>query len=127
MGDGTWTIPYEIEALPLVDDRNTQGTTTSVVDKYSCSAANEGGPEIVYRLKLDSQKNLRIRVIDDSATDIDVHFMSDPGGANTCLGRNDKVLDVTAGPGTFLISADTYVDTSGNKLPGPYLLTVLEM
>jgi len=127
VGEGTWASPYEIDALPFVDDRNTQGTTTSEVDKYSCSAANEGGPEIVYRLKLDSQKNLRIRVVDAGATDIDVHFLSDPGGANTCLARSDKVLDVTAGPGTFWISADTYVDASGNTLTGPYLLTVLEM
>lgn len=81
----------------------------------------------MYRLQLDSQKNLRIRVVDDAATDIDVHFLSDPGGASSCLGRNDKVLDITAGPGTFWISADTYVDTSGNILTGSYLLTVLEM
>ncbi|HRI69384.1 MAG TPA: SGNH/GDSL hydrolase family protein [Polyangium sp.] len=127
VGEGTWASPYEIDALPFVDDRNTQGTTTSEVDKYSCSMANEGGPEIVYRLKLETPKNLRIRVVDDAATDIDVHFLSDPGGANTCLTRSDKVLDVTAGPGTYWISADTYVDAAGTTLTGPYLLTVLEM
>jgi hypothetical protein len=97
-----------------------------MANKYSCSMANEGGPEIVYRLKLDSTKNLRIRVVDDGKVDIDVHFMSDPGGVDYCLGRNDQVLDVTAGPGTYWISADTYVDASGTALAGPYLLTVLE-
>lgn len=126
-GEGTWQSPYEIDALPFVDNRDTQGVATSVADKYSCSTANESGPEIVYRLKLATQKNLRIRVIDDGAVDIDVQFMKDPGGADNCLGRNDKVLDVTAGPGTFWISADTFVDASGKKLAGPYLLTIVEL
>ena len=88
--------------------------------------ANEGGPEIVYRLVLDAPKNLRLRVIDGTNVDIDVHFMSDPGGADACIARSDKVLDVMAGPGTYWISADTYVDASMKVLEGAYLLTILE-
>lgn len=126
IGEGSWQSPYEIDALPFVDDRDTSMVTTSVVNKYSCSMANEGGPEVVYRLKLDSMKKLRIRVVDDSMADIDVQFMEDPGGADHCLSRNDKVLDVTAGPGTYWISADTFVDAAGKALAGPYLLTVVE-
>ena len=127
VGQGTWSSPYEIDALPFVDNRDTTMSPTSVADKYSCSAANEKGPEIVYRLKLDAPKNLRIRVIDAGTVDIDVHFMKDPGGADQCLGRSDKMLDITAGPGTFWISADTFVNASNEVLAGPYLLTVLEM
>jgi hypothetical protein len=126
LGEGTWQSPYEIDALPFVDDRDTSIVKTSVANQYSCSMANEGGPEVVYRLKLDAPKNLRIRVIDAGTVDIDVHFMGDPGGADQCIARSDKVLDVTAGPGTFWISADTYVDAAGKVLAGPYLLTVME-
>ncbi len=125
-GEGTWQAPYEIDALPFVDNRDTTGVQTSVANKYSCSMANESGPEIVYRLKLETTKNLRIRVIDDQNGDIDVQFMADPGGADNCLARGDKVLDVTAAPGTYWISADTFVDAAMNALPGTYLLTVVE-
>lgn len=127
VGDGTWESPFEVDALPFVDDRDTTTSQTSVAGTYSCSAANEKGPEFVYRLQLDAPKNLRIRVIDKGSVDIDVHFMKDPGGAAQCLGRSDKVLDVTAGPGTFWISADTFVNSSNEVLAGPYLLTVIEM
>ncbi len=126
LGEGTWQSPHEIDALPFVDDRDTSMAKTSVASKYSCSMANEGGPEVVYRLKLDSPKQLRIRVIDDGMVDIDVHFMGDPGGAEQCIARSDKVLDVTAGPGTYWISADTFVDAAGKALMGPYLLTIVE-
>lgn len=37
---------------------------------------------------------------------VDGQLMSDPGGDH-CLGRADKVLDVSAGPATYWISADT--------------------
>jgi hypothetical protein len=50
--------------------------------------------------------------------------MADPGGPDHCLARADKVLDVTAGPGTYWIAVDTYV-ASGASRPGPYLFTVL--
>lgn len=127
VGEGTWEKPFEIDALPFVDNRDTMQSQTSVAGTYSCSAANEKGPEIVYRLQLDTPKNLRIRVIDAGTVDIDVHFMKDPGGADQCLSRSDKVLDVMAGPGTYWISADTFVNAAGEVLAGPYLLTVLEM
>jgi len=125
-GEGTWEKPFEIDSLPFVDDRDTSKSQTSIADQYACSTANEGGAEFVYRLTLDAPKNLRIRVFDDANADIDVHFMSDPGGAENCTNRADKVLDVSAGPGTYWISADTYVDATG-PLPGPYLFTVVEL
>lgn len=93
---------------------------------YSCSPVDEGGSEVVYRLVLTEPKNLRIRVFDGAGVDIDVHFLEDPGGAGACVARADKVLDVSAGPGTYWISADTYVSASG-PLPGPYLLTVVAL
>jgi hypothetical protein len=125
-GKGTWEDPLRIDALPFVDDRDTTKSETSVVDQYgSCSMANEGGPEVVYRLELASAKKLRIRVFDGAGVDIDVQFMQEPGGKDHCIARADRILDVDAGPGTFFLSADTFVDAQG-ALPGPYLITVVE-
>ncbi|MDI3289744.1 SGNH/GDSL hydrolase family protein [Polyangium sp. 15x6] len=123
-GEGTWESPFEIDALPFVDDRDTAASKISVANQYSCSPVDEGGSEVVYRLTLTEPTNLRIRVFDAAGVDIDVHFMEDPGGAALCVSRADKVLDVNAGPGTYWISADTYVSASG-PLPGPYLFTVV--
>jgi len=123
-GEGSWASPFEIDALPFVDDRDTTASKTSVANQYSCSPVDEGGAEVVYRLVLKAPTKLRIRVFDAADVDIDVHFMEDPGGAELCVARADKVLDVSAGPGTYWISADSYVSASG-PLPGPYLLTVV--
>ncbi|MDI1450494.1 SGNH/GDSL hydrolase family protein [Polyangium sp. 6x1] len=123
-GEGSWESPFEIDALPFVDDRDTTASKTSVANEYACSPVDEGGAEVVYRINLKEPTNLRIRVFDAAGVDIDVHFMDDPGGAAACVARADKVLDVSAGPGTYWISADTYVSASG-PLPGPYLLTVV--
>ena len=116
--------PFGIDALPFVDDRDTSLSVTSSAKMYSCASADESGPEVVYRLKLSEPTDLRIRVFDDANTDIDIQFMADPGGAAHCLARADKVLDVTAGPGTYWISADTYAG-SGKSATGAYLLTVV--
>lgn len=124
VGAGTWEQPFGIDALPFVDDRDTSLSVSSSAKVYSCASADESGPEVVYRLKLSEATDLRIRVFDDANADIDIQFMADPGGADHCLARADKVLDVTAGPGTFWISADTYAG-GGMAKGGSYLLTVV--
>jgi GDSL-like Lipase/Acylhydrolase family len=124
VGAGTWEQPLLIDVLPFVDDRDTSRSVTSSAKQYSCTSADEGGPEVVYRLQLSAPTDLRIRVFDDASADIDLQFMADPGGPAHCLSRADKVLDVTAGPGTYWLAADTYAG-GGMAKGGPYLLTVV--
>jgi hypothetical protein len=125
-GEGSWTSPFEIDALPFADDRDTSLSNVSEASVYSCAPTDEGGPEVVYRLTLTQPESLRIRVLDGAGADVDVHFMADPGGAEHCTARADKVLDVQAGPGTYWISADTYV-ASGKPAAGAYLFTIVRL
>jgi hypothetical protein len=125
-GEGSWQSPFEIDSLPFVDDRDTTKSNVSVANVYSCSAADESGPEVVYRLSLSKLTQFRIHVLDGAGVDVDVHLMNDPGGADQCIARADKQLDASLGPGTYWISVDTYV-SAGNPQPGPYLLTVTEL
>jgi hypothetical protein len=125
-GEGTWKSPFEIESLPFVDDKDTSASAVSEANIYSCAAADEGGPEVVYRLTLTETTTLRARVFDGDGADVDLHFMADPGGAANCIERADKVLEVTASPGTYWLSVDTYV-ASGQPQPGAYRLTVVAL
>lgn len=122
-GAGTWENPREIDALPFVDDGDTSKSTTAVAQVYGCSTADEGGPEIVYRLSLSAPTKLSVRVFDGDGVDVDIHALSAPS-ADACLARNDKRVEITAGPGDLYLSVDTYV-SNGAAQAGAYRLTVV--
>jgi hypothetical protein len=122
-GAGTWSDPRVIDALPFVDSGDTSASTTSEVGVYGCSAANEGGPEIVYRLPLTAPTKLSIRVFDGEGVDVDIHALSAPS-ADACLARHDSRVVLTAGPGDLYLSVDSFV-TGGAAQAGPFRLTVV--
>jgi len=124
-GKGTWDAPYAIDALPFVDDRDTLKVETRTADKYSCSSADEGGPEIVYTLTLTAPTHLRARVYCDDGVDVDLHWLTGTT-ADTCSMRADKTIDLTAGPGTFRLVADTFV-SGGKELRGAYRMTIVAL
>lgn len=122
-GGGTWSDPRVIDALPFVDTGDTSASTTSEVGVYGCSAANEGGPEIVYRLSLTAPTKLSVRVFDGEGVDVDIHALSAPS-ADACLARHDSRVVLTAGPGDLYLSVDSFV-TGGAAQAGPFRLTVV--
>jgi hypothetical protein len=124
-GSGTFNDPFVMDALPFVDAADTTTSTSAVADVYSCAPQNEGGPEIVYRVDVSQAATLRARVFVDAGVDIDLHWLSAPD-KNACLVRADKVADLAAQPGTYWLSADTYV-SAGIPKPGAYRLTVVAL
>jgi hypothetical protein len=122
-GAGTWQDPWVVDALPFVDHGDTKKSTTSVVQEYGCSTANEGGPEVVYRLTLEKATKLSVRVFDGDGVDVDIHALSGPSGAS-CLARNDRRVLIEAGPGDLYLSVDSFV-SQGSAQAGAYRLTVV--
>jgi hypothetical protein len=122
-GSGTWADPKVIDALPFVDVGDTSASITKEVDVYSCAAANEGGPEVVYRLTLAAPTKLSVRVFDGEGVDVDIHALAAPSGG-ACLARHDSRVVLTAGPGDLYLSVDTYV-SQGAPQAGPFRLTVV--
>ena len=62
-------------------------------------------------------------LLDRDGVDVDLHLLSASDGAS-CLARNDRALQMTLDPGSYLITADTFV-TSASEQAGDYLLVVL--
>jgi hypothetical protein len=122
-GAGTFANPRIIDVLPFVDSDDTSTSTSSTANVYSCGTQNEGGPEIVYKLELSAPTRLRARVYCDDGVDVDLHWL-DAASPTSCLTRNDKTIEVTAGPGTFWLAADTFV-SAGTPKPGKYRLTIV--
>lgn len=124
-GAGTLADPFLIPSLPFVDFRDTRAGATNRVSTWSgCSAANEGGPEFLYRFTLTQATNLRAIVVSLGAADIDVHVVDSTGSAAGCIARADRVVTAALAPGTYHLALDTYV-SAGTALSGEYLVVVL--
>jgi len=124
-GSGTFDDPRVIDALPFVDDGDTTASKSSAANVYACGAQDESGPEIVYQVVLGAPTNLRARVFADEGADIDVHWLDAPDPTR-CTARADKTFDVSAGPGTFYLVADTFV-SGGVPQAGGYRLSLVQL
>ncbi|MCU0702303.1 MAG: SGNH/GDSL hydrolase family protein [Myxococcaceae bacterium] len=123
-GTGTALEPFLIDSVPFVDVRDTRRDGARGIDRYdACSAANEGGPEVLYRLDVTTTQTLRVVVVALGTADLDVHVLRGAVAASACVARNDKVLRVTVTPGTWYLSVDTYV-SAGTERAGEYALLV---
>ncbi len=125
-GTGTSDDPWVITELPFVDTRDTEVDGESVVDGYSCSSANESGPEIWYRLEIEQSTEIRAIVLDMDGVDIDVHLAEATDGSD-CLARDDRSFDIQLAPGTYHLSLDTFVSGSGTAQSGEFTLAVIEI
>lgn len=121
-GSGTLADPIVVDGLPFSHAGDTTDAP-STLDAYPCGTADEGGPEVVYRLSLPAPARLSIRVFDDAATDVDLHFLTsaDP---TSCTARADRALTVDAPAGTSFLVVDTF-RKSGVPQPGRYRLTIV--
>jgi len=127
-GDGSTTAPFEVDALPFTELRDTRSATTRAVNRYDgCqSQADESGPEHIFRLVLDAPRTVRAVVVDGDSVDVDLHLMVDPGDPATCLQRNDREIEADLGEGVWYIVVDTYVVDGGPPQAGEYALVVFE-
>lgn len=124
-GAGTIAAPFVARSFPFTDLRSTATEGTSGWPSYpACSAADEGGPEVLYRVEVPRAGRLRAFVFDRGTVDVDVHVLSaaDPAA---CLARNDVEAAIDAAPGTYWVAVDSYVDGSGAARSGEFLLVIL--
>ena len=123
--------PFEIVALPFGDARDTSESSSFELDVYAgCSSgADESGPEVVYRLELAEPRAIRAFVLDRAGVDVDIQLLAiDPllgVGEDTCLERDDTLVQTTLAAGSYAIVVDTYV-AGGIEQAGPYTLVVHE-
>lgn len=112
----------EVTSFPFVDTGDTTLEGSDVWDGYSCSSADESGPEVVYVVDVEEVGLLGVRVVDGDGVDIDVHVL-DAADADACLGRHDSALSTLVGPGRHYVVADTYV-AGGEDKAGEYTITI---
>ena len=84
-GQGTITAPFVITDTVFADVRSTLQATNHGLDVYDCSAANESGPEFVYRLEVQETKRLRAVVLTRGDVDVDLHLLGKSAVSYTTL------------------------------------------
>ncbi|MBN1946228.1 MAG: hypothetical protein JW797_11165 [Bradymonadales bacterium] len=126
-GTGTWEEPFVIDRFPFSDSRDTSLVDQAEVDAYSCAPTiNESGAEVVYRLVLPSAGVLSVSVGDGSEQeiDVDIHLLSGPD-PDACLVRHHyRFYHVVWPEEDLYLVVDTWVDSEGTALAGPYTLEV---
>jgi len=127
-GDGSPTFPFEIPTLPFTHLADTSVSPHSNLDIYdSCSDADESGPELLYRLELDAPTPIRVIVMDrGTAIDVDIHVLSEPASEDNCLERGHHMVEGTLESGSYILSVDSWVNSSGVVKSGEYMLVVVE-
>jgi len=125
-GDGTSADPIAIDALPFNHAADTSGSAQRELDVYDgCAAgADEGGPEIIYRLELAEPTTVHLVVIDDDAVDVDLHLLRGDTTTAACVERNDREIRRTLEAGTWFIAVDSYV-AAGAEQAGAYFLAAV--
>ncbi len=125
VGDGTLEDPLRIDAFPFAHAGDTSRAGTRSIDAYPpCDDADESGPEIRYRVELETPTALRVLVLDRPEVDVDVHILEAGGDGETCLARGDRRIEGELPAGTWDIVVDTWSE-GGETFEGEYLLVVL--
>jgi hypothetical protein len=121
-GSGTASDPFVVDALPYTAYDDTAAAPTSAVDAWTgCSASDQSGPELYYRLELDAPARIRVRVADGAEVDVDLNVISAGGEPIDCVAQHDRDLVVDLPQGQSLVVIDT---ADGVAQAGPFLLTI---
>jgi hypothetical protein len=110
-----------VDTFPATFQGDTTGAPRDNFDRYSCSSANESGPEHVYEVRVIERGMLTVEVDDDGNTDIDLHILRTLD-EDDCVTRDDERVRATLEPGTYYVVADTYVTSAGTVRDGAYTL-----
>ena len=112
--------------LPFTDLGTTTPSPHDALDTYpGCNAAqDESGPERIYRLVLDRPQVVRAWVFDQGDVDIDLHLLSDPHDADSCISRAHREITAPLEAGTWYFVLDSFV-SGGRARAGEYLFVVL--
>ncbi len=126
VGDGTTGDPFTIDGLPFTHSSDTAAAGQRDFDVYDgcASDADESGPELIYRLDLETATALHLVVVDSGDVDVDLHLLRGEPNTAQCVERNDREIRRTLEPGTWFLIVDSYVAGGGEK-GGPYLLAAV--
>lgn len=130
---GTAANPIEVALEPdavnpgwyiFVHSDDTRDSPSDMFDQCAADWDNwEAGPEVIYRLELDSPGRLAVSVEDDVA-DIDVHVYEALNEVD-CVARAHESLEVDVDCGEYFIVADSWSGTAGGTpQSGTYTLTI---
>lgn len=122
-GTGTLADPFCIPAAAhtvFTDRRTTADSSSSVIDTYPPSAADESGPEYFYKFHVGEPMRFtaEVKAPEPSGVDVDVHLLSALSPQKLVV-RDDKVVYATLQPGDYFLSLDSY-----KGMKGAYVLDV---
>lgn len=118
--------PIRVDSFPFTDSRNTMMAPRAGWEFYSCAPdVRESGGEFIYEVVVTEPGVLSLTLNEESddGVDIDVHLLQalDP---DTCVTRAHIGLSEVVDPGTWIVVADSWTDSSGIPYPGPYTLDI---
>lgn len=117
--------PHGVLDLPFLylDARDTQDATSHAFDVYpGYEHLDESGPEHIYKFTIDEPARLAATIAfeEPAGTDVDLHLLSSVSPPALVV-RGDTSLYALLEPGTYHLTADTFV-VSGVPQAGPYSL-----
>ena len=132
--NGTATHPVEVVLAPdpgnpgsfyYTHHSDTRDSTSSIFDQCAAEWDNwESGPEMIYRVELDSPGRLVAAVESEGGSDIDVHIFEDLNEVD-CIARDHETTETPADCGEYYIVADSWTGTqNGSNHSGAYTLTI---
>ncbi len=130
---GTMNNPILINAdkLPFSDENNTRDLVSMEFDRYSvASVFNEQGPEVIYKLQVNSKKTFGIYLeseVLNEGIDNDIYLLKSLKRENkyfaeNSIDRGNNLIIEELEPGEYYIIVD-----SGKDQPGEYKLVVEEL
>ncbi len=107
-----------VDSFPFGEDRDTSLEPPSRLEGYSCSDADESGPEVIYRVTVPEAGFLSAAVDEQPGVDVDVHILGalDPA---TCLDRGNFHARADVQAGDYFVVVDTYV-SAGTPQAGAF-------
>jgi len=117
--DGTLAHPFIITTTGghqvYADARSTAASSSSAVDTYPPSTADESGKEYFYSfgIKQKARFSAEVSKPEPSGVDIDVHLLSSLKPL-TLIKRDDAVVHATLTPGVYYLSLDSFKGKVGS-------------
>lgn len=118
--DGALSLPHV-----FYDDRSTADATSKKFDKYpGYEDLDESGPEYVYKFRIDEPVRVAATIAfnEPANTDVDLHLLSSLEPL-TLITRGNTAVYAVLEPGTYYLTADTFVK-GGVEQRGAYSLRV---
>jgi len=113
-----------VKTFPYIQTHDTR-LGSSDYDSYGCApGTDESGPEILYRLEVDEPGFLALSLDSMSGdVDIDVHLLRSLDSGD-CIDRGHWDAASLLEPGTYYVTADTWVNSGGDEQAGVYTITM---